>query len=106
MMHRHHDHIDHSGADHNHGACSVHAHWAGGSHDEGVPLEESTAENDPLGWPELKVEQPVVVLKPAENIALTIARGQIERGVEVPPNTTAMLVLALDRVTGRSDWSA
>ena len=40
-------------------------------------------------------------LEPAECMALTIALAQIERGDEVPPNTTAVLVLALDRLTRR-----
>jgi hypothetical protein len=48
-MHRHYDHVDHTHLDHNHGACSAHAHWAGGSHEPGTPLEISTPENDPLG---------------------------------------------------------
>lgn len=52
MMHRHHDYVDHAGLDHNHGSCSEHAHWAGGSHDEDTPLEVSTPENDPLGHPQ------------------------------------------------------
>lgn len=47
-----------------------------------------------------------IVLHPAENMALTVARGQVSRGESVPPNTATMLVLALDRLTGRSDWTA
>ena len=43
-MHRHNDYVDHAGLDHDHGACSEHAHWAGG-----------TPENDPLGHPALGV---------------------------------------------------
>jgi hypothetical protein len=46
-----------------------------------------------------------IQLLPAESIALTIARAKIARGDEVPPNTTAMLVMALDRITGKSDWT-
>ena len=38
------------------------------------------------------------VLLPAEKMVLTIARAQIERGDEVPPSTTAFLVLALERI--------
>ena len=38
-------------------------------------------------------------LEPAESMALTVALAQIERGDEVPPNTTAVLVWALDRIT-------
>lgn len=49
-MHRHHSFVDHMKADHGHGACSDHAHWAVGSHDEETDLEVSTPENDPLGW--------------------------------------------------------
>ena len=43
-------------------------------------------------------------LLPAENLALTVARAQLERGDRPEPNTTAMLVMALDRLTGREDW--
>jgi hypothetical protein len=32
-------------------------------------------------------------------MVLTVALAQIERGDEVPPNTTAVLVWALDRIT-------
>jgi hypothetical protein len=42
--------VDHSVLDHNHGSCSDHAHWAGGSHETSTPLEVSTSVNDPLGW--------------------------------------------------------
>lgn len=45
-MHRHFQYVDHGDADHNHGACSEHAHWAGGSHVDGTPLEISDAIND------------------------------------------------------------
>jgi len=38
-------------------------------------------------------------------MALTIALAQIKRGDEVPPNTTAVLVFALERLT-RSDVDA
>ena len=38
-------------------------------------------------------------LLPAESMALTIALAQVERGDEVPPNTTAVLIWALDRIT-------
>jgi hypothetical protein len=43
-------------------------------------------------------------LEPIENMALTIALGMIERGDEVPPNTTACLVFALARLTGREGY--
>lgn len=43
-------------------------------------------------------------LVPAESMALTVARAQCERGDNPPLNTTHMLVLALDRLTGRDDW--
>jgi hypothetical protein len=46
-----------------------------------------------------------VKLLPAENMALTVARAQVERGENPPFSTTTMLVLALDRVTGRTDWT-
>lgn len=42
-------------------------------------------------------------LTPIENMALTIALSQIERGIEVPSNTTAALIFALARTTGRPD---
>lgn len=45
------------------------------------------------------------LLLPAESIALNVARTQIERGDSPPYNTAAMLVHALDRLTGRSDWT-
>jgi hypothetical protein len=45
-------------------------------------------------------------LLPAESMALTVARAQVERGENPPFSTTTMLVLALDRLTGRSDWTA
>lgn len=38
------------------------------------------------------------LLHPAERIALTVAGAQVRRGDEVPPNTTAMLVVALERL--------
>lgn len=46
-----------------------------------------------------------IELLPVENITLTMARAQVERGDEVGPNTVAMLVMILDRVTGRKDWT-
>jgi hypothetical protein len=50
VMHRHPaGFVDHMNADHGHGACSEHPHWAMGAHEPGVAFEESTAENDPLG---------------------------------------------------------
>ena len=42
-------------------------------------------------------------LLPAENLALTVARAQLQRGENPPINTTAALVLALDRLTGWDD---
>ena len=44
-------------------------------------------------------------LRPSESIALTAALGQVLRGEAPPPNTSAMCVLALARVTGRHDWT-
>lgn len=44
-------------------------------------------------------------LLPAESMALTVARAQCARGDNPEINTTAMLVLALDRLTGREDWT-
>ena len=43
------------------------------------------------------------MLEPAENMALTIALAQIDRGEEVPPNTTAVLIFALDRICRGDD---
>ncbi len=45
-------------------------------------------------------------LLPAESIALTVALAQTLRGDDVPPNTAAMCVLALARITGRHDYTA
>lgn len=43
-------------------------------------------------------------LLPAENMALTVARAQVQRGDNPPLNITTVLVMALDRLTGREDW--
>ena len=37
-------------------------------------------------------------LLPAERIALTVAKNMVERGDEVPPNITAVCVMALARL--------
>jgi hypothetical protein len=39
-------------------------------------------------------------LSPTEGLALKVARAQLLRGENPPVNTTAVLVLALDRLTG------
>jgi hypothetical protein len=44
------------------------------------------------------------VLLPAESMAVTVARAQLERGDNPTPNTTALLLATLDRLTGREDW--
>ena len=44
------------------------------------------------------------ILLPAENIALTVARGMVMRGENPGINTTTVLIAALDRLTGRGDW--
>ena len=44
-------------------------------------------------------------LLPAERIALTVALAQVQRGDPVPPNTAAVCVLALARLTGKHDWT-
>lgn len=44
-------------------------------------------------------------LLPAEDMALTVARAQVRRGEDPGLNTTTMLVMALDRLTGREDWT-
>jgi hypothetical protein len=45
-------------------------------------------------------------LNPTESVVLTVALSQVLRGDEVPPNTTAVCVLALARVAGKYDWTA
>jgi hypothetical protein len=42
-----------------------------------------------------------VLLLPAESMAITVARAQLERGDNPPLNTTAALLLTIDRLTGR-----
>lgn len=39
-------------------------------------------------------------LTPAEHLALTVASAQLRRGINPGPNTTAVLVLALERIAG------
>lgn len=43
-------------------------------------------------------------LIPAESMALTVALAQVLRGEDPTPNTAAMCVLALARLTGRHDY--
>ncbi len=43
------------------------------------------------------------LLLPAENMALTVARAQVERGEGVTPNISAVLVMALDRLIDELD---
>jgi len=50
VIHRHHEYVDHSNADHSHGICSDHAHWAGGTHPIDTPARPVDPENDPLGF--------------------------------------------------------
>lgn len=51
-------------------------------------------------------ELPVLAtLHPTENLALAVARAQVGRGENPSINVTAVLVAALDRISGRSDWS-
>lgn len=38
-------------------------------------------------------------LAPAENIAVTVARAQVQRGENPPVNTTSMLLIIIDRLT-------
>ena len=45
-------------------------------------------------------------LIPAERMALTVARAQLERGENPGVNMTTVLVMALDRLTGHRDWTA
>lgn len=42
-------------------------------------------------------------LLPAEQIAVTVARAQLERGENPPPNTTAVLLLTIGRLTGQGE---
>jgi hypothetical protein len=44
-------------------------------------------------------------LLPAESMTLSVARAQVKRGENPEINTTTMLVMALDRLTGREDWT-
>lgn len=46
----------------------------------------------------------LVVLHPAESIALTAALGPIQRGEAPPENTALMCALGLARIAGRYDW--
>jgi hypothetical protein len=43
-------------------------------------------------------------LLPAESIAFTIAKSQLERGDDITPNIAGVLVLALDRLVNGNDW--
>lgn len=45
-------------------------------------------------------------LAPHESIALTIALGQMHRGVDVTPNVAAVCMFALGRITGRVAYDA
>ena len=42
----------------------------------------------------------MTALLPAEALALSVAKAQLARGENPPPNTTAMLALTIDRLTG------
>lgn len=48
LMHRHDGFVSHYGLDHDHGPCTDHAHWAGGTHPDCDDLEVSTPANDPF----------------------------------------------------------
>jgi hypothetical protein len=41
-----------------------------------------------------------MTLLPAERLALNVAKAQLARGENPPSNTTAMLVMAIERLTG------
>jgi hypothetical protein len=60
---------------------------------------------DSAGWNRTKELEERARLRPAESMALTVARAQSERGDDVPPNTAAVLVMTIDRLTGRHDWT-
>jgi hypothetical protein len=45
-------------------------------------------------------------LHPAENMTLTIAKAQLERGENPPINTTAMLAMTVERLAGIRDYQA
>lgn len=51
------------------------------------------------------VERSHTDLFPAEQLALTASLGRILRGDDPLPNTAAMCVLALARITGQHDWT-
>lgn len=42
-------------------------------------------------------------LEPYESMAVTIARGQIKRNENPPINTTAMLLVTIERLTGSKE---
>lgn len=44
-------------------------------------------------------------LLPVESMALTIAKAQSDRGDSVPPNTAAILIMTIQRLAGRHDWT-
>ena len=46
-----------------------------------------------------------VELLPAENMALTVASSQFNRGETIETNVAGMLVMALERLTGKRDWT-
>jgi hypothetical protein len=49
---------------------------------------------------------PVGTLRPAENMALTVARAQVSRGEQPGLNTTGLLIWTIERLAGISDWTA
>ena len=57
-----------------------------------------------IGKSQMTFDEPLDLL-PAESMALTVALAQTLRGDTVPPNTAALCVLALARITGRHDYT-
>lgn len=43
-------------------------------------------------------------LRPVEKMALTVAKSQLARDENPPINTTAMLIMTIERLAGISDY--
>jgi hypothetical protein len=60
-------------------------------------------------WPQAgpasdTITSDVGTLRPAENMALTVARAQLDRGENPPRNITAMLLATVERLAGIRDY--
>jgi hypothetical protein len=47
-----------------------------------------------------------IILEPAESIALTVGRAQVERGEEPMPNIAAVCIMALARLVDEEENDA